>query len=184
MSLLFVQRVAMSADVLSTGGVVAPSSSAAQLPPYCGMSAPSFMWGDVEGTDLVQRISVAYDIVVHWRRNLFLAPFGKVGKAFVQELARLFTAYGEGGALECVAIKAAMVMCSLLLQRPYWSARTRDFVACLECRLDLWGKGEIQEFLQEGRVIQRRLAAGHAHTNDFKVGDIWPCLTDRKRQFH
>ena len=103
--------------------------------------------GSLPVVDLVQRISLAYDIVVHWRRNLFLAPFGKVGKAFVQELARLFTVYGEGGPLECITIKAAMVMCSLLLQRPHRSAKTQDFVASLERRLDLWGKGEIQELL-------------------------------------
>ena len=104
----------MSTVDLSTNGVATPSSSAVQLPSYCILSAPSFMWSDVEGADFVQRISSAYDTVVHWKRNLFLVPFGKVGKAFVQELARLFTAYGEGGALECIAIKAAMVMCSLL----------------------------------------------------------------------
>ena len=116
--------------------------------------------------------SSAYDVVVHWRRNLFLVPFGMVGKAFVQELARLFTAYGEGGTLECIAIKAAMVMCSLLLQKPHQSAKTQDFIASLECRLVLWGKGEIQELLREGQVIQWCLATGRAHTNDFKVEDI------------
>ena len=135
----FICPVCMSADVLSTSGSAAPDSSAAQLPSYRGLSAPSFMWGDVEGIDFVQRISSAYDAVVHWRHNLFLVPFGMVGKAFVQELARLFTAYGEGGALECIAIKAAMVMCSLLLQKPHRSAKTRDFIASLERRLDLWG---------------------------------------------
>ena len=168
----FICPVCISADVLSTSGAVTPDSSAAQLPSYCDLSAPSFMWGDVEGIDFVQQISSAYDVIVHWRRNLFLVPFGIVGKAFVQELARLFTAYGEGGALECIAIKAAMVMCSLLLQKPHRSAKTRDFIASLERRLDLWGKGEIQELLQEGQVIQGRLATGRAHTNDFKVEDI------------
>ena len=76
----FTYLVCMSADVLTTSSVAAPSSSVAQLPLNCGMSAPSFMWGDVEGTDFVQQISSAYDDVVHWRPNLFL---GKVGKAFV-----------------------------------------------------------------------------------------------------
>ena len=159
----------MSADVLSTSGAVAPSTSAAQLPSYCGMSVPSFIWDNVKGTNFVQRISSAYDVIVHWRCNLFLVPFGKVGKAFVQELARLFTADGEGGALECIAIKAVIIMCSLLLQRPHRSAKTRDFIASLKCRLDLWGK---QERLREGQVIQRHLATGRAQTNYFKVGDI------------
>ena len=93
------------------------------------------------------QISLAYDDVVHWRCNLFLVPFEKVGKAFVLELARLFTAYGEGGVMECIAIKVALVMCSLLLQRPHRSAKTRDFIACLERHLDLWGRGEVKELL-------------------------------------
>ena len=126
----FICPSCMSADVLSTSGAAA-SPFAAQLPPFRSMSEPSFMWGNMEGTDFVQQISLAYDTVVHWRRNLLLVPFGKVGRAFVQELARLFTAYGEGGAMEYIAIKAAMVMCSLLLQRPHRSAKTRDFVTSL-----------------------------------------------------
>jgi len=70
--------------------------------------------------------------VVHWRSNLFLVPWGKVGKDFVQELARLISAYGEGSALESIAIKAAMILCTLLLQRPYKLASTADFVSCLK----------------------------------------------------
>jgi len=68
---------------------------------------------------------------------MFLVPQGEVGKEFVQELARLIMAYGEGSALECIAIKAAMIQCTLLLQRFYRSASTSDFVSCLRRRLDL-----------------------------------------------
>ena len=73
----FICPAYLSADVLSTSGVVAPSSSAAQLPPYCGMSAPSFMWGDVEGTDLVQWISLTYDIVAIGGVTCFLFHLGR-----------------------------------------------------------------------------------------------------------
>lgn len=51
-----------------------------------------------------------------------------------------------------------MVMYSLLLQKPHWSAKTKDFIAC---HLDLWKQSEL---LQEGQVIQQRLAVGRAHT--------------------
>ena len=76
--------------------------------------------------DFVQQNSLAYDFAVHWRHNLLLVPFWEGGQSLVQELAKLFTAYKEGGALECITIKAAMVMCSLLsivmilLRRCYW----------------------------------------------------------------
>ena len=165
----FVCPVCIAAgDLESTSEV----NSAAQLPPFSVMSDPSFMWNDTHGADFVQQISSAYDVAVHWRRNLFLVPFGRVGKVFVVELAKLFTAYGEGGALECIALKAAMVLCSLLLQMPFRAAKTRDLITCLEHRLDLWNRGAIGELLQEGQVIQQWLTAGHAHTNDFRAGDI------------
>ena len=167
----FICPSCMSADVLSTSGAAAPPS-AAQLPPFRAMSEPSFMWSDTKGTDFVQQISLAYDAVVHWQCNLFLVPFGKVGRAFVQELARLFTAYGEGDPMECIATKAAMVMCSLLLQRPHRSAKTHDFVTSLDCHLDLWTRGEVKELLQEGRIIQQRLCTGRARTTDLQAGNI------------
>ena len=86
------------------------------------------------GIDFVQQISSAYDVSVHWCCNLFLVPFGKAGKVFVGELAKLFTAYGEDGALECIALKAAMVLCSLLLQRPFRAAKIQVLIACLDAR--------------------------------------------------
>lgn len=58
----------------------------------------------------MNEITLAYDVIVHWH------PFGRVGKAFVQELARLFAAYEDGSSLECIAVKAAMVLCVLFLQ--------------------------------------------------------------------
>ena len=38
--------------------------------------------------------TAAYDEVVHWKRNLFMVPFGRLAKGFVQELSRLFRSYG------------------------------------------------------------------------------------------
>ena len=65
--------------------------------------------------DFAQQVSTTYDVVVHWRRNVFLVPYGCAGKEFVQELARLFRSYGEAGALESIAIKA---VCTSLTTSP------------------------------------------------------------------
>ena len=94
----------------------AAAETAVQLPPYTPLSVV-FSWNEhLDGVTFGQRVSNAYDEVVHWRSNLFLVPQGKIGKEFVQELARLISAYGEGSALESIAIKAAMILCTLLLQ--------------------------------------------------------------------
>ena len=114
----------------------------------------------------MQQVSDAYEEIVHWRRNVFLVPYGKVGNEFVQELTRMISAYRDGGAFDCVAIKVAMVMCSLLLQKPYRSVTSADLVKCLQHRMTLWKQGDIVELLREGRVIQGRLVASKSISHD------------------
>ena len=61
--------------------------------------------------------------MVHWRRNVFLLPSGKVGKEFIHELTRLFNAYTGISALESVVFDLIMLMCELLLQKPDVSSK-------------------------------------------------------------
>ena len=96
---------------------------------------------------------------MHWQRNLFRVPYGRVGGDFVQELAKLFHSYGEAGALEAIALKAAMLMCALLLQKPHSRTSNRDLVSCLQRRLSLWIQGDVDALLDEGRTIQQRLVS-------------------------
>jgi len=145
---------------------LAAAETAAQLLSYTLLSSV-FSWSEhVDGETFSPGVSDAYDEVVHWRSNLFLVPQGKVGKEFVQELVRLITAYGEGSALECIAIKAAMIQCTLLLQRSYRSVSTSDFFSCLRCCLDLWKQGKVNEHLEKGRVIQHRLVTSSWRFDD------------------
>ena len=117
----------------NAGGVdsTAPSPVVA-LPPYAELPVASFCWNDaIEGTVFYQKVSIPYDEIVHWRHNLFLVPYGQVGKDFVYELAKLFLSYGKVGALEVIAIKAAMLMCALLLQKSHSRTSGRDLASCL-----------------------------------------------------
>ena len=68
-------------------------------------------------------IDRAYAEIVHWRRNIFLLPPGKVGRDFVRELSCLFTAYTECKPIERITMKAAMTMPALLLQKPETSTK-------------------------------------------------------------
>ena len=101
-------------------------------------------------------INEAYEDITHWRRNLFKVPSGKAGKAFVTEIARLLRAYAEAGALEAIALKSAMVLPALLLQKPSASSKAKDHIQCLDRRLKLWREGDINSLVQEGRAIQSR----------------------------
>ena len=110
--------------------------------------------GGVDSETFTISISSAYAEIVNWKRNFFAVPRGRSGKIFIGELARLYRAYAEGTAMEGVALSAAMVMPTLLLQRPHRSSRTRDHSACLE---HLWEAGDINSLILEGRTIQVRL---------------------------
>ena len=67
-----------------------------ELPSFIGLSPPPFLWNDtIEGSDFVDRVTAAYDEVVHWKRNLFVVPFGKVGKEFVLEFTPVSFLWGE-----------------------------------------------------------------------------------------
>ena len=35
----------------------------------------------------------AYEEIIHWKPNIFLIPYWKAGRSFVQELARLHQAF-------------------------------------------------------------------------------------------
>ena len=108
------------------------------------------------GEDFIQVINAAYEETVHWHPNLFSPPSGKAGKAFTDELSKLFKAYGENSALEPIALKAAMVLPSLLLQKPHQGSKSRDHRECLTRRLSLWQSGDINNLMLEGRTIQHR----------------------------
>ena len=74
----------------------------------------------------------------------------------MNELSRLYLAYGSASALESVALKATIVLPILLLQKPSKTS-TKGHIACLEKRLSLWSNGELMELVKEGRALQQRL---------------------------
>ena len=51
------------------------------------------------------------------------------------------------------------ILPALLLQKPSAKSKLAEHKTLLEKRLDMWEKGEIQELLQSGRSIQKRLIA-------------------------
>ena len=50
-----------------------------------------------------------------------------------------------------------MVLPSLLLQKPSRESKAKDHITKLEERLQLWNEGRLDQLLQEGWTIQKRL---------------------------
>lgn len=119
------------------------------------MSDPKFSWGEVGPEVFSKCLDDVYSEVVHWRQNLFRVPQGHADKALVSELARLFSAFVSGSALESVALKAATILPPLLLQKPLRNSKAKDHTR-LERRLKSWQAGDLIDLITEGRTIQQR----------------------------
>ena len=66
----------------------------------------NFVWGsDLPGDVFCDRVSKAYiQRSYHRRMNVFLLPFWKASKAFVQESADLLQAFTQKTSYECIAL--------------------------------------------------------------------------------
>ena len=145
---------AVFTPVVNSNSSTENPTSFQDLPPYSALSPPSFTWGQLDGQQFNDSITDIYSEAIHWRRNLFNVPTGKVGKEFILELSRLIRAYAEHSALEVIALKVAMVLPMLLLQKPHPGSKSRDHCACLQQRLTSWKQGELADLLHEARTIQ------------------------------
>ena len=111
----------------------------------------------MDGPTIVDIFDQCYDEIVHWKRNIFKVPSGKSGKSFVREMSRLLNAFGDASALEVVALKAAMVMPALLLQKPHRRSKAKEHSSHLNRRLALWNSGNIMDLIKEARSIQHHI---------------------------
>ena len=121
-------------------------------------------------------ISGAYERIVYFRKNLFTLPSGRSGKAFIREKTRLFNILNEAGPLEVVAMKAAMVMEALLLQRTSVKASAKGNKDTLGRRLLMWNERRIIELLDEAVAIQERLTEQKKGIDESEVNRIFAKL--------
>ena len=94
-----------------------------------------YKWGDFDDKTFENNVHRAYDVIVYWRKNLFLLPTGKFGKAYIDENTRLMNAWVEDSPLKNIAFKAIMIMPCLLLQKPFKNSKSKDHKAALQRRL-------------------------------------------------
>ena len=78
--------------------------------------------------------------------------------------------------MEGIALKAAMTLPSLLVQKTHAKTKTHDHISCLQRRLNLWQKGDISNLLKEGKALQKSLVTSILP----KTGTIDDALTARK----
>ena len=76
-------------------------------------------------------------------------------------LTRMFKSYAEAYSFECVALQAAMLVPSFLLQKPHPESKAKEHSVHLNRKLKQWMNADIIDLLNEGRVIQQRLDRQH-----------------------
>jgi len=86
-----------------------------------------------------------------------LLPSGRAGKEFIEETTRLIHEWVNNSPLHEIALKALMVMPSLLLQKPNKKSKAKEHADVLSKRLHLWKEGDIDLLVREARFIQLNL---------------------------
>jgi len=116
-----------------------------------------FAWGKYTNTSIENSINTIYEQIVFWRKNLFLLPTGSAGKRYIDETTRLLNSWSQNSPLKHIAMKAIMIMPSLLLQKPGKNSKSVDHRKALERRLQLWHAGEFWKLFEEANALQARL---------------------------
>ena len=140
-------------------------SSANWFCDYCkSISANRIRWGTMEGEENIQaEVSKAYKEVIGWKKNIFLPPRGKAGSDLIKELTRLINLFVHKTNWERLALPLVHVFLPLMLQKPSKTSKAKDHAKYLLSRLEKWKAGGLEELLEEGKAIQKRIAANKKH---------------------
>lgn len=111
-------------------------------------------WGNISHESFCNIINGVYDEIVHFRRNIFNVPSGRAGKSFIEELTFWLKQFNSNSELSAVALKAFMVLPTLILQKPSAKSKSKEHSAAIERRLNLWRQGDLELLLKEVRFIQ------------------------------
>ena len=137
-------------------------NSSGCLPEYNTIYKPSMInWAKrSDGNAIVISTSLitdAYNETATWRKSVFLVPYGKVVRDFIDQVTLHITDWNSGSDNQHISLKAAFVLLAVGLQKPSPKSKAKDHQDVLSKRLILWRQGEINKLLREGRIIQGRI---------------------------
>ena len=132
------------------------------VPDYVSVCKPeTIKWGKrIDGSEIVLQTSVitdAYNEIATWRKNVFLVPYGKTGRDFIDQVTSHINDWNNGANCQHIALKAAFVLLAVGLQKPGPKSKAKEHQELLSKRLAQWKDGEINKLLREGRIIQSRI---------------------------
>ena len=95
------------------------------------------MWGNISHQRFCEEINNIYNEVVHFLRNVFNLPSGRAGKHFTEELTFWLKQFNSNSDLNSIALKAFMVLPSVILQKPSATSKSKEHSVAIEWRLAL-----------------------------------------------
>ena len=120
-----------------------------------------YKWGRYDSYQFEENLSLVFENVAYWKNNLFLLPSGRAGKQFIEEKIKLMNEWLHDSPLKDIALKATMIMPSLLLQKPPQKSKSREHLKTLERGMELSTSGEILNLLHELEMIQKDLRSSN-----------------------
>ena len=115
-------------------------------------------WGDMVGELLIKNeLTLIYDEIIRWKKNLFQLPRGGSAEKFIKELTRLIYLFVNKTAWKKVALQMVHVFIPLMLQKPSINSKARDHSKYLLTRLQSWKDGDLKSLMEQNRAIQRKV---------------------------
>ena len=109
------------------------------LPNYTTVKLPaSVNWGrNSDGAMITITTATtddAYNEVTMWRKNTFLVLYGKTGRDFIEQLTKRIDERNSRSPIQHLALKAAIVLLAVALQKPGQRSKAKEHQECLEKR--------------------------------------------------
>ena len=121
---------------------VIEEGASTRLPEYNTVDTPATIeWGKYEDGAPIRiqtsSITTAYNEIISWRKNVFLVPYGKIGRDFIDQLTMLINQWNNKSEKQHIALKAVFVLLAVGLQKPGQKSKAKDHKECLIKRLAL-----------------------------------------------
>ena len=94
-------------------------------------------WGSISHACFCNTVNGVYDEIVHYRRNIFNVPSGRAGKSFIEELTFWIKQCNSDSDLNSVALKAFMVLPTLILQKSSATSKSKEHSEAIKHRFAL-----------------------------------------------
>ena len=124
-----------------------------------------YTWGNYKSRVFGTNVSIVYEQIVYWKKNLFLLPSGKTRKQFTDKTTQLMYERLQNSPLKDIAFKAIMIMLNLLLQKPSKNSKSKDHLKVIERRIELWTLEGLLDLLEEDETIQKISESRKTSTN-------------------